>query len=109
MKEFVSETGAGENVHVLAESERVTSNLITEVNLSGYTVKDKKFIPAGSQYRVYVLLQYPLGTANRMLVDQVGKDNLLEGKLRASKAYQDLEKDIQDARAHETDQDGKKP
>ena len=109
MKEFVSETGAGENVHVLAESERVTSNLITEVNLSGYTVKDKKFIPAGSQYRVYVLLQYPLGTANRMLVDQVGKDNLLEGQLRASKAYQDLEKDIQDARAHETDQDGKKP
>lgn len=98
MKEFVSESGAGENAQVMAESERVTSNLITEVNLSGYTVTQKKYVPVGTQYRAYVLLQYPLGTANRILVDQVKKNNLLEGKLRASKAFQDLETEIQDAR-----------
>ena len=109
MKEFVAESGAGENVQVRAESERVTQNLITEVNLSGYVIKEKKFIPAGPQYRVYILLQYPLGSANRMLVDQVNKDSLLEGKLQASKAYQELEADIQDARARDAAQDGKKP
>ena len=101
MKEFISESGAGENSQVLAESERVTHNLITEVNLSGYSTTEKKYIPSGTQYRVYVLLQYPLGSANRILVDQVNKNNILEGKLRASKAYQELEKDIQDARGRD--------
>ena len=98
MKEFISESGTGENTQVLADSERVTINLITEVNLSGYLVTEKKYVPTGTQYRVYVLVQYPLGSANRMLVDQVKQNTLLEGKLQASKAYQDLEKDIQDAR-----------
>ena len=98
MKEFLSESGAGENTQVQAESERVTNNLITEVNLSGYTITQKKIIPAGQQYRAYVLLQYPLGSANRILVDQVNKNSVLQGKVRASKAFQDLEKDIQDAR-----------
>lgn len=98
MKEFLSESGAGEDTQVQAESERVTSNLITEVNLSGYNITEKKFVPAGTQYRAYVLLQYPLGQANRILVDQIHKDNILQGKLRASKAFQELEKDIRDAR-----------
>lgn len=98
MKEFLSETGATEDAQVMADSERVTTNLITEVNVSGYTVTKKKFVPTGSQYRAYVLLQYPLGSANRILVDRVKKDSVLESKVRASKAFQDLEKDIQDAR-----------
>jgi len=98
MKEFVSESGAGENTQVLAESERVTSNLITEVNLAGYNITDKKIAPAGTQYRVYVLLQYPLGNANRILVDQVNKNAVLQGKLKASKAFQELEQDIREAR-----------
>ena len=100
MKEFLAESGAGENTQVQAESERVTSNLITEVNLAGYTITQKKFIPAGQQYRAYVLLQYPLGSANRILVDQVNKSSILQGKVRASKAFQELEKDIQDARSN---------
>ncbi|MBF0561071.1 MAG: hypothetical protein HQL37_03430 [Alphaproteobacteria bacterium] len=100
MKEFLSESGAGENAQVMAESERVTSNLITEVNLSGYSITEKKFIPAGQQYRVYVLLRYPLGTANRILVDQVNKNHLLQSKVDASRAFQELERDIRDARAN---------
>ncbi len=98
MKEFLSESGATENATVMAESERVTSNLITEVNLSGYNITEKKFVPSGSQYRVFVLLQYPMGSANRILVDQVNKNNVLEGRLRSSKAFQDLEKDIRESR-----------
>jgi hypothetical protein len=98
MKEFLSESGAGEDAQITAESERVTANLITEVNLSGYAVTQKKYVPFGTQYRAYVLLQYPIGTANRVLVDQVKKSNLLDGKLRASKAFQDLEQEIKDAR-----------
>ena len=101
MKEFLSESGAAEDGKVVIESERVTSNLITEVNLSGYVIIQKKLVPSGTTYRAYVLVQYPLGSANRILVDQIHKNELLESKVRASKAFQDLEKDIQSARPAE--------
>ena len=98
VKEFISETGTIENATVLAESERVTNNMITEVNLSGYSITEKKYVPAGTQYHVYVLLQYPLGNANRLLVEQLDKDSVLQSELQASKAYRELENDIRDAR-----------
>lgn len=98
MKEFVAETGQGEDTSVVTEVERVTTNLITEVNVAGYTQEDAKIIPQGNKYRAYVLLRYPVGKANRILVDQVKKNRVLEGKLRASKAFQDLEEEIKRAR-----------
>jgi len=101
MKEFLSESGAAEDGKVLTETERVTSNLITEVNLSGYDIVQKKVVPAGATFRAYVLVQYPLGSANRILVDQIRKNDLLESRVRASKAFQELEKDIQSARPAE--------
>jgi hypothetical protein len=99
LKEYLSETAASESVQVINESERVTSNLITEVNLTGYAVTERKVIPASNQYRAYVLVQYPLESANRILVDQVERSKILSGQLRASKAFQELEKDIREAHA----------
>ena len=98
IKEMLSESGSGDHAKVLYDSQRTTTNLMTEVTLPGYAVTDKKIIAEGGQYRVYVLLQYPLGDANRLLVDQVRKDRELETELKATKAYQELEKDIEDAR-----------
>ena len=98
LKEFLSESGAAGDARVMAESERVTNNLITEVNLSGYSVAEKKVVPAGSQFRAYVLIRYPQGEADRRLLDQVRHDDLLDSKLRASKAFQELEHGIQSAR-----------
>lgn len=98
MKEFVTEVGSGEDTQVISEVERVTSNLITEVNVSGYKQANAKVLPQGKQYRAYVLLQYPLGKANIMLVDQVKKNRILNGRLRASKAFKELEGEIKQAR-----------
>jgi hypothetical protein len=98
MKEFVSESGAGEDPVVNTESERVTTNLITEANLAGYARPQTKVIPQGGQYRAFVLLQYPIGNANRVLMDRVKKERTLESRLRSSKAFQDLEKEIQEAK-----------
>jgi hypothetical protein len=98
MKEFVTEIGQGEDTEVVSEVERVTSNLITEVNVSGYSQKDAKVLAQGGKYRAYVLLQYPIGKANKMLVDQVKKSRVLEARLRASKAFKELEDDIKRAR-----------
>ncbi|MGE5476672.1 MAG: hypothetical protein ACM3Q1_08470 [Bacteroidales bacterium] len=98
MKDYASESGAGEDARVQSEVERVTSNVVAEANMSGYQVTKTEVKPQGTQYRAYVLVQYPLGAANRVLVDQTRKNEVLESKLRASKAFQDLEQEIQSAR-----------
>lgn len=98
MKSFLSETGAGEDTVVLSEVERVTTNLITEVNVSGYKRAETKIIPTGEQYRSYVLLSYPAGKADAALINQVKQNRVLESRMRASKAFQDLEKEIKEAR-----------
>jgi hypothetical protein len=98
MKEFVSEVGQGEDTQVITEVERVTTNLITEVNVAGYSQADAKVLSQGNKYRAYVLLQYPIGKANRLLMDQVKKSRVLESKLRASKAFKELEEEIKRAR-----------
>lgn len=98
LKEYLTESGAAEDARMLTETESVTSNLVTEVNLTGYSVTERKMIASGNQYRAYVLVQYPLASANRLLVDQVQKDEQLHGKLRASGAFQELERDIEAAR-----------
>ncbi len=98
MKEFVSEVGQGEDTEVTTEAERVTTNLITEVNVSGYSQADAKVLAQGNKYRAYVLLRYPIGKANRILIDQVRKNRILGGKLRASKAFKELEDEIKRAR-----------
>ena len=94
IKEFTAEAKTGEIPQVTTESERTTINLISDVTLNGYAVKEQKFVANGGLYRAYVLLQYPLGNANRLLVEQVGKDAALRGRLRASKAFQELEAEI---------------
>lgn len=98
MKDFASESGAGEDARVLSEVERVTTNVVTEANMAGYQLAKTEVKPQGTQYRAYVLVQYPLGAANKVLVDQTRKNEVLDAKLRASKAFQDLEQDILAAR-----------
>ena len=99
LKEFLEEQGQGEDQLAITEASRVTTNLITEVNVSGYSRIDSKILAQGTKYRAYVLLEYPVGKANRILVNQVKKNRILESKLRASKAFKELEDDIKRARA----------
>lgn len=96
-KEFVAESGAEGDAILQAETERATINLITEANLAGYEVTRKEVISMGALFRAYVLLRYPLGGANRLLMDRVKHDDAVAGRLRASKAFLELEQDIREA------------
>ncbi len=98
MKDFAMQVGSGDDVQVTKEIERVTINVITEVNLAGFIREKSEIIPQGKGYRTYVLLRYPLGESNRMIVDQMKKSAVLDSKLRAAKAFQELEKEIADAK-----------
>ncbi len=99
LKQYVSESGPGPTDAVLTkEVENVTTDVINEVNVSGYHQVQSKIVPEGTQYRAYVLLEYSMEQANRELTDRVKQDPQLETRLRASKAFEDLERDIQNSR-----------
>lgn len=99
MKDFAMQVGSGDDVQVTKEIERVTTNVITEVNLAGFTREKSELVAQGKGYRTFVLLRYPLGDSNRMIVDQMKKSAVLDAKLRASKAFQELEKEIEAAKS----------
>jgi hypothetical protein len=44
------------------------------------------------------LLRYPVGEANRVVADQVKKSQILDTKVRAAQAFQELEREIEAAR-----------
>ena len=98
MKEFVSEVGQGGNNALNREVSTITKNVVTEVNLAGYRRTKSKMVSEGKNYRVFVLLRYPIDETNRMLFEQINGNNKIKSVVETSKAFQELEKEIEDAR-----------
>jgi hypothetical protein len=98
IRDFMNEAGVAGDATLTAEADRVSQNVVTEVNLAGFRRDKSEVMQEGRSYRAYVLLRYPVGDANKIVRDQVRKSNQLESRLRASKAFQDLEKEIEAAR-----------
>jgi len=93
-KSFAKEVGMGELTELYIELEQVTINTVKEANIVGFNEYKSKTIATGSRYRTYFVLEYPLGSANKILISQIKNNALLEGSLQASKAYKELEKEI---------------
>lgn len=98
LKDYLSETGALRNPVVVARSERVIKDVIVEIDLAGYDVMKQTVQAEGGLYRAFALVRYPIGDANRSLVDRIRRDSELDAKLQASKAFKDLEADVDAAR-----------
>ncbi len=94
-KTFVTETGMDEASSMYSELEQVTINSIKEANIVGFKEYKSKTIGIGSKYRTYYVMEYPIGKANKILISQIKNNALLEGSVKASAAYKDLEKEIQ--------------
>ena len=95
-KEYLQEGGG--NVRPVAVSDRSTTNRITDVVLNGYTVVQTKIVPTDTQYRAFVLLQYPLRNAGPAPGNEVDHVSVQNAKLKAAKALEDLQKDIDAAK-----------
>ena len=93
-KLFAKEVGMDELTEIYTELERVIINTVKEANIVGFNEYKSKTIAVGSKYRTYYVLEYALGSANKILISQIKNNALLEGSLQASKAYKELEKEI---------------
>ena len=96
MKEQV---GADDD-EVIGTFESAVQTLIKPTKLVGYSQADSEILAEGKLYRAYVLLRYPRRAADRLLYDEVKRkqNKKVEVRLRSSKIFQDIEKDIEEAR-----------
>ena len=105
MKMFVMESGhQGESDVIMLNVEQVTKNIIAEVNVAGYIPEEIKVVPQGTGFRVFALLKYPVGEANRIMMMQIKKNNVLLAKIRSAKSFQELEEEINRKRQEELDE-----
>jgi len=94
VKAFVAESGQNENKIFTAEAERVVTNFMAEVNVAGYALERTDIQASYGRYRVYVMLKYPLGEANDIMMLKLRRSVERNSQKRADKAYRELDNDV---------------
>ncbi len=93
MKDFSQEIGAtGDTVR---EIDRTTRMLVAQVNLVGVKRENFEVRHEQSGYRAFVKLSYTTGEANKILIEAIKRNNQLNAKANASKAFKELEESVQ--------------
>ncbi len=98
IKDFATESGRANDDDFQMEVERVGQSVALDVNLAGYVRENDDVVAEGTKYRAFVMLRYPVGESNKVVANQVKKSAALENKVKASKAWQDLELEIEAAK-----------
>jgi hypothetical protein len=73
ISDLVRVTGLGKDQVVVAEAERVSQNVVNEVNLGGFRRDKAEVFPDGAGFRAYVLLRFPLADTSKIARQQVTK------------------------------------
>ena len=92
-KLFGQEVGTSDNSQILSQFTQATKS-VTDESLSGSHVSKQKIVKNGNIFRAYVLVEYPVGAANKALMQQLKANNHLYTRFQASKAFQELNKEV---------------
>ena len=79
---------------VMTEIEKVTKNVIANVDVSGYSPNKVDVFPSGTQYRAFVLLEYSDKEAAKIIFNRMRKDRLVYSRLRSNEAWKELEAEV---------------
>jgi len=90
---FQEEVGIGDDSELLDQFTQVYKAVTSEV-VTGTRAREQEIIPEGGIYRVYVLMEMPIGAANAALVSRIRASEHLYTRLRASEAFRELEAEI---------------
>lgn len=101
VKDYLEESGGSVQPISAVRGERTMHDVVTDVDLQGYEVSQRKVVASGTGYRAFVLIRYPVTAVARQVAAEVKQDDAGGTKLRAAKAFDDLEKEINDAQTHE--------
>ena len=99
MKTFIAKVGQDDlDSEVLTEVEKVSKNLIAEVDVAGYVPTTVKVYPSGTQFRAFVLLTYSEKEARKVIVNRMKKNRLAYSKLKATDAWKELEDEVEESK-----------
>jgi len=99
MAEFGGQTsGTAEEVMMNKEVERVTKTTIADILLKGYQRDRIEVVANGSEFQTFIRLRYPTSELRKALAAEVSKSNIMAAKIRKTKAFEELEKEIEVAR-----------
>jgi len=93
LKDFSAEVGTkGE---VMNDINRTTKMVVNRVNLIGVTRSQFViFKTSDSKYRVFVQLRYATDDSNKILLEEIRKNQRLNLKLQSSKSFKELEERV---------------
>jgi hypothetical protein len=92
-KKFEEEVGQGENSELLSQFTQATKVIVSQ-ELNGAMVKEKKFVQDGSNWRCYVLMKYPIGSAQAAFLNKIKNNNQLYTRFRSTEAMKEMEDDV---------------
>lgn len=99
-KQFDEEVGFGEDSELLSQYTNVTKAVVS-VSISGSKILKQQPARLDKIWQAYVLVTYPLANMNASLVDAVKKENLLYQRFQASKAFKELEQEMEAYKAEQ--------
>ena len=94
-KNFTEEVGVDEDATFRQMFEEV-SRTVVATSLSGSQVKEQHHERDGNMWRAYVLMEYPIGAANKQLMEQLQEEEEMYTRFRQSQAFEELEQAVQD-------------
>jgi len=103
-KSFIAKVGTEQSdTSVLTELEKVTKNIVSEMDVAGYKISNTKVVASGTQYRAYVLLEYSDKESNKIIMNRLKKNRMLLSKIRSTDAFKELDESIEDSKTDEAE------
>lgn len=91
LKDFMQESGVGDNAQALEFTESVTKQ-VTDNVLKGSIVKETYVAKDGT---IFVLVEYPLVSVRQAALGAAKQDEALYNEFKANQAFDSLEREIQ--------------
>lgn len=95
---FQEEVGVGMDAQILQQFSSAYKSVVEET-LRGSRARHQLTQREGVLFRAYVLMEMPIGAASEALAQRIRNNENMYTRFRATQAFKDLEKEVEDYRA----------
>ena len=92
-KRFQEEVGATNSE--LLDQFTTAYKLVSSQSLTGSRAKEQKVVPGDGTYRAYVLMEMPVGEANKALMAKLASQQALYTRFRSTQAFKELNEELE--------------
>ena len=93
-KRFIEDTGLDQDAELLGMFTQVSKTVVSD-SLNGTRLAKQKLDREGGTYRAYVEMEMPIGEATARFLEKIRSQERLHTRVRASEAYEELDREVQ--------------